>query len=178
MDLTFECSQCRMIDHVDGVESAPQAFCSHCRTGRDLAPGSFDAVGRPTACPLCASADLYVLKDFPQEIGLAIVLAGFAVSLVVWYYGSRQSAYLALGASVLLDLVFYRLMPDAVVCYRCGSQLRGPGVNRGRRFRWFDPAVANRYRREPSRAEESKSREASVEPGGTDPAGGPMPDAT
>lgn len=177
MDLTFECPRCRMFDHVDGVESASQATCRHCRTSRDLAPESFDAAGNPAACPLCASADLYVLKDFPQEIGLAIVLAGFAASLVIWYYGNRTSAYLVLAAALLVDLASYRLMPEAVVCYRCESQVRGPGVNRGRWSRPYDPDVAGRYRHERLQTEDSSQRMAPDEPGGPSPAPEPKPDA-
>lgn len=154
MELTFECPNCGMIDHVDSVETAPRALCRHCQTSRDLASDWVEG-GAPARCPVCASAEMYVRKDFPQEVGLAVVLAGFAAGVVFWYYGMRASAYAALGASVLADMAIYRLMPDVLACYRCGGQIRGPGINRSGRFRPRQSAVVERHRRERGRAVES-----------------------
>ena len=165
MELTFECPECRMIDHTDEVESATQAYCRHCHTGRDLNAGAFDASGGPLDCPLCGG-ELYARKDFPQALGLAIVIAGFAASTAFWYYERPLSAYLVLGSSLLLDMALYRWVPDVVACYRCSSQLRGPGVNPGGRFRSFDLVVGERYRQERSRAAELRARGASAAPGG------------
>ncbi|MDG3005379.1 hypothetical protein [Paludisphaera mucosa] len=162
MELTFECPECKMIDHTDDVEAASQSLCRHCHTARDLRPGAFDASGGPVACPSCGSADLYVRKDFPQSLGLVIVVVGFAASTVFWYYERALSAYGVLGASLLLDLALYRWVPDVLVCYRCGSQLRGPGVNPGRRFRSFDLALGERYRQERLRSQDLRDRGASA----------------
>lgn len=165
MELTFECPECRMIDHTDGVESAAHALCRHCGSARELRAGAFEASGGLSSCPLCAAADLYVRKDFPQAVGLAIVMAGFAAAIGFWYYEKPSWAYLVLGASVLLDLALYRRLPDVVVCYRCSGQFRGPGANPGRRFRAYDLGTGERYRQE-------RLREMALRPRGASAAAG------
>ena len=152
MELTFECPHCRMIDHTDGVESASEALCRHCLKSRPLRPGSFDATGAPLGCPVCGGAHLYLRKDFPQGLGLAIVLSGFAAASAFWYHGSPLTAYLALGVALLADAVLYRWAPGVLGCYGGGGQLRGPGVDRGGRFRPFDASIAERAGRDRARA--------------------------
>jgi hypothetical protein len=173
MELTFECPKCKMIDHVDAVESAAEARCRHCGTARALHPGAIDAEGALAACPLCGTPDVYLQKDFPQGLGLAIVVAGFAVSTVFWYYENPIPAYLVLLASALLDMILYYRVPDVAICYRCESQFRGPGSNPDGRFRPFDLAIGERYRQERMRIEELRRRGDSVassppEPGSAD----------
>jgi hypothetical protein len=109
-----------------------------------------EAIG-PTgleACPFCLTADLYLQKDFPQGLGLFIILVGFAISTVFWYYEMPIPAYLVLLVSVLLDYVLYHTVGDVVICYRCLSQLRGRGANPDGRFKPFALAVGERYRQE------------------------------
>jgi hypothetical protein len=158
MELTFECPKCKMIDHVDAVESAAEACCRHCRTVRALHPEAIDSEGALTACPLCGTSDVYLQKDFPQGVGLAIVCVGFAVSTVFWYYENPIPAYLVLLASALLDMILYYRVPNVAICYRCQSQFRGPGSNPDGRFGPFDLAIGERYRQERIRIEELQRR--------------------
>jgi hypothetical protein len=169
MELTFECPRCKMIDHVDEVEAASQARCSHCLTVRDLRPGAIAEGGALAACPMCGSPDLYIQKDFPQSLGLAIVCVGFAVSTVFWYYERPIPAYAVLLASALLDMLLYYRVPNVAICYRCQSQVRGPGSNPDGRFGPFDLAVGERYRQERLRAEELRRRGDSVASPAPDP---------
>ncbi|MDR3621776.1 MAG: hypothetical protein P4L85_20655 [Paludisphaera borealis] len=162
MELTFECPKCKMIDHVDDVESASQARCSHCQTVRDLHPEAIADGGTLAACPLCGTPDVYIQKDFPQTLGLAIVCVGFAVSTVFWYYENPIPAYLVLLASALLDMILYYRVPNVAICYRCQSQFRGPGSNPDGRFGPFDLSVGERYRQERLRIEELRQRGDSV----------------
>jgi len=162
MELTFECPQCKMIDHVDDLESAAQARCRHCQAVRDLRPEAIDDGGALAACPLCGTSDVYIQKDFPQGLGLAIVCVGFAVSTVFWYYENPIPAYLVLLASALLDMILYYRVPDVAICYRCQSQFRGPGSNPDGRFGPFDLAIGERYRQERLRIEELRQRGDSV----------------
>lgn len=163
MELTFECPQCKMIDHVDGVESAAQARCSHCQAVRDLRPEAIGTDAALAACPLCGASDVYIQKDFPQGLGLAIVCVGFAVSTVFWYYENPIPAYLVLLASALLDMILYYRVPNVAICYRCQSQYRGPGSNPDGRFGPFDLAIGERYRQERLRIEELRRRGDTVQ---------------
>ncbi len=116
--------------------------------------------GKLVACPLCLTSDLYLQKDFPQRLGLLIVVIGFAISTVFWYYEMPISSYLVLVVSMLLDLMMYHVVGDVTICYRCLGQVRGTGANPDGRYRPFDLAIGERYRQERIRAVELESRSA------------------
>ena len=115
-----------------------EADCRHCGTARPLHPEAI-APAQLQACPWCMTTDLYIQKDFPQGLGLFIVVVGFAISTVFWYYEMPIPAYLVLVVSMLLDLVMYHLVPDVTICYRCLCQLRGAGSNPGGRYQAVRP---------------------------------------
>jgi hypothetical protein len=121
------------------------------------------------ACPWCATTDLYLQKDFPEGLGLLIVIVGFAISTVFWYFEMPLMTYLVLLASALLDMILYYRVPDVTVCYRCLSQVRGAGSNAGDRFHPFDLAIGERYRQERIRIEELRKRSGAVESMSTSP---------
>jgi hypothetical protein len=104
------------------------------------------------------TADLYIQKDFPQGIGLLIVVTGFAISTVFWYYEMPIATFSVLAASALIDGVLYYTVPDVTICYRCSSQTRGEGSNSDGRFPPFDLAIGERYRQERIRVEQLRER--------------------
>jgi hypothetical protein len=159
MELTFSCPSCGAIGHVSPLEGAGGALCGQCGQARPLHP---EAIVRHEgqACPWCLTTDLYLQKDFPQGLGLFIVVAGFAVSTVFWYYEMPIPAYLVLVVSLLVDLFLYYRVPDVTICYRCQSQLRGVGANPGGRYKPFDLAIGERYRQERIRAQHVRERGA------------------
>lgn len=162
MELTYQCPQCGAVGSVSPIESTLSVTCRSCSTPRAMHPSAFDQ-GNLRSCPWCATEDLYLQKDFPQGLGLAIVIVGFAVSTVFWYYEMPIPAYLVLLGSALLDMVLYYRVPDVTICYRCLGQYRGPGSNPGGRFRAFDLAVGERYRQERMRAEQLRGNRASTD---------------
>jgi hypothetical protein len=106
-------------------------------------------------CLACPSTDLFVRKDFPQRLGVAIVVAGFAVSCVTWYLYQKELTFAVLFAVALVDWALYALVGDSLVCYRCGAQYRQvPGV-KGRAG--FDLAVHERYRQQAARLAQQRS---------------------
>ena len=167
MELTYACRACGAVDLVPSVETAPGLVCAACHAERPIAPAAFDG-GNLAACACCGTTDLYRQKDFPQALGLAIVIVGFAVSTVFWYYERPLWTYAILLGSALLDLVLYYKVPDVTICYRCLAQYRGLGANPGGVFRHFDLAVGERYRQERLRVEELR-RKAPGEIGRRDP---------
>jgi hypothetical protein len=148
---------------VPDVAPGGQAECRGCGHARALRPEAFDNLGL-RACPLCATDDLYVQKDFPQGLGLAIVVAGFVVSTVFWYLDRPVPALGVLLVSALVDMALYYLVPDVTICYRCLSQYRGDRSNPGGRYRPFDLAVGERYRQERLRIAQLKAHPSSVDP--------------
>ena len=163
MELTFLCPNCGVVNHVQSLEAAGRGTCTQCRVGR-LLHCELVEDGQLRACPWCATTDLYIQKDFPQGLGLFIVIVGFVISTIFWYLEMPLFTYLVLLASALVDMVLYYRVPDVTICYRCLSQIRGAGSNPENRFHPFDLAVGERYRQERLRIEESRKRGESVEP--------------
>jgi hypothetical protein len=160
MELTFACPSCGAVGSVVPVESTLEATCRGCSRSHALRPGAFED-GLLKSCAWCGTSDLYLQKDFPQGLGLAIVIVGFAISTVFWYYEKPIPAYLVLLASALLDMVLYYRVPDVAICYRCLGQYRGKGANPPGRFQAFDLAIGERYRQERLRAEQLRIKAAS-----------------
>ena len=169
MELTYECPSCEAHARVDAVESAGtvRCACGHERRLNDRAT----AGGALSACPWCVTDDLYIQKDFPHVLGLAIVIAGFAASTVFWYDYRPAAALGVLLFTAALDLVLFHLVPDVTICYRCLSQFRGRGANPEGRFKPFDLAIGERYRQERIRVEELRRQRTDASP--TADPGGP-----
>lgn len=96
-------------------------------------------------CPKCGCRDLFVRKDFPQKVGLAIVVAaagGFLLlaSMPRWFYLGA----LILVSAVVIDALLYFFVPKVTVCYRCRSEFRGMPINP--RHQPFELSIAEKYR--------------------------------
>jgi len=159
MELTFSCPSCGAVGHVLPLEEPSHADCPQCGRRRPLHREAIE-LDQVQSCPCCLTTDLYVQKDFPQGLGLFIVVVGFGVSTIFWYYEMPIPANLVLVVSMLLDLFLYYRVPDVTICYRCLSQLRGVGSNPGGRYKPFDLALGERYRQERIRAQQLRERAA------------------
>ena len=83
-----------------------------------------------TQCPNCGCKDLFIRKDFPQKLGLSIVIA--AAIAFLWLASSRQRFYLGaivLLAAAVLDAALYWFVPKITVCYRCRGEFRDVPIN-------------------------------------------------
>ena len=103
------------------------------RTSRWFAPSATSPFGcrlgrsrgaRLSRCLVCPSVDLFVRKDFPQRLGVGLVLLGVVGSSISWGYGWTITTFAILFATALLDVVLYMIVPNALMCYRCGAQYR------------------------------------------------------
>jgi predicted nucleic acid-binding Zn-ribbon protein len=154
MELTHACRSCGAVSRVPDVESVRELHCAACGDVRAVPDRALrDGLA---ACPCCGCDDFYRQKDFPQALGLVIVVVGFAISTVFWYYERPLWTYAILLASALLDMVLYYKVPNVTICYRCLAQYRGPGANPGGAFAPFDLGVGERYRQERLRVEEHR----------------------
>ena len=98
MELTFLCPDCGAVNHVQSLQVAERGACSACGAGRSLHHEVIED-GQLRACPWCATSDLYIQKDFPQGLGLSIVIVGFVISTIFWYLEKPILTYLVLLAS-------------------------------------------------------------------------------
>ncbi len=86
--------------------------------------------GQLRRCVLCPSSDLYVRKDFPQRLGVTLVVVGFAASCVAWHYYALYWTFGILFATALVDVLLYVICGEALQCYRCGAIYRDvPGMD-------------------------------------------------
>lgn len=168
MELTFECPSCDTVGRVAEVESVDRLSCPSCGWNRQVADGAIREGGL-AACAACSTVDFYIQKDFPHGLGLSIVLVGFALSTVFWFYYMPVASMAVLLASAALDVVLYYLVPDVTICYRCLGQYRGPGANPGDVLRPFDLAIGERYRQERLRVEELRRLGRSAAVAGSGP---------
>jgi hypothetical protein len=81
--------------------------------------------GRLDRCLVCAGTEFYVRKDFSQRTGVAIVVAGLAMSCVAWFFRRFYLTYSILFATALLDACLYLMRGSLLQCYRCQAEYRG-----------------------------------------------------
>ncbi|HET6884194.1 MAG TPA: hypothetical protein VFI31_28835 [Pirellulales bacterium] len=104
-------------------ESDRPVECPHCHLEITNPPDAWNE-GTLTRCLVCPSSDLFVRKDFPQRLGLAIVVLGFALSCVTWFFYWTTLTFAVLFVTALADFVLYLVVGDSLVCYRCGAEYR------------------------------------------------------
>jgi hypothetical protein len=105
-----------------------------------------DATPQPlTACPQCGCEDLFVRKDFPQRLGLGIVIvAGVSFMVLAARATTFRWGVWVLIAAVAVDAVLYLFVPKVTTCYRCRVDFRGTPINPAHGA--FELAVAEKYR--------------------------------
>jgi hypothetical protein len=97
------------------------------------------------ACPSCGCKDLFVRKDFPQKLGLAVVVVA-AVSFLILAANPR-TFYIGvwvLVAAAGLDAVLYFVVKKVTVCYRCRAEFRDVPVNPEHEA--FELSIGEKYR--------------------------------
>ncbi len=123
LNVTFDCTECGGKTRFQPSPETTQIACSQC--GRSIALAvAPDAEGRVERCLLCGCNELYVRKDFPQRLGLTIIVLGFAVSCIPWYFGMWYTTYAVLFGTAVADAALYLLTGNLLQCYRCRAEYR------------------------------------------------------
>jgi hypothetical protein len=130
MNITFSCPACGH-DVRSSVRPTDRLLdCPRCAAAISLPPDAFEGE-QLRRCLVCPSTDLFVRKDFPQRLGVAIVALGILGSSIAWGYSLVIATFAILFATALVDVILYLVVPDALMCYRCGAQYRlAPGMAR------------------------------------------------
>ena len=152
MHVTFRCPHCDQIGRAEIDAAARELGCPSCRE-RWPVPAEALADGKIWQCLVCPSTELYIRKDFSQKLGVAIVVVGFVISSVFWYYRMPKWTYGVLFATALIDVVLYFTVGNVLHCYRCQAQYRGvPGLeNHG----GFDLETHEKHRQQKIRLAEA-----------------------
>lgn len=124
MNVTYACPQCDAPLRQDFDESTTELTCPACSQRVETPPGAVEG-NQVRRCLVCPSTDLYVRKDFPQRLGVALVAVGIIGSSIAWSYGSLLWTWVFLFGTALADVVLYLFVGEALMCYRCGAIYRG-----------------------------------------------------
>jgi hypothetical protein len=124
MNIAFRCPECHELARVELDAPAQELACPHCHAKWPLPESAF-AGDRLTRCLVCPSTELFVRKDFSQQLGVAIVVIGFIISSIFWYYRLPLWTYGVLFATALIDVILYVTVGNLLQCYRCQAQYRG-----------------------------------------------------
>ncbi len=152
MNVTFACPQCEACSRQEIAPGDHEFACAACGQKLIIPDGAFenDHVKR---CLVCPGTDLFVRKDFPQNVGVLLVGIGIVGSSIAWYYGSSIWTFAILGASALLDVALYAIVGNALMCYRCKAEYRGlAGLEE---HEPFDLETHEKYRQQLARLAES-----------------------
>jgi hypothetical protein len=103
-----------------------------------------DAAEFVTVCPNCGCREFFVRKDFPQKLGLTLVILAGVTFLVL---AARPSTFyigvwLLVGVT-LIDALLYFFVGRVTTCYKCRADFRGP-INPAHGP--FELAIAEKYR--------------------------------
>jgi hypothetical protein len=123
MNAAFHCPGCHHGVRTSVVATDESLKCPHCGQSIAIAADAFDQ-GQLQRCLVCPSTDLFVRKDFPQRLGVAIVVLGIVASCVTWAMSLLVATFAVLLATALVDVVLFLIVPDALSCYRCGAIYR------------------------------------------------------
>lgn len=93
-------------------------------------------------CTVCAGQELFVRKDFPQHLGVAIVVV-FGLVAVYAFTVSVVIAWGVLILAALIDLVIYGLAGQVTTCYACRAEYRKCALNATHED--FDLATSEKY---------------------------------
>ena len=153
MNVTFRCPMCEATERVALDDAAARMVCPGCHH-EPRAAATAIVKGELKHCPVCGDDELFIRKDFPQKLGVAIVVLGFILSSIAWYQYMIWLAFGILFATALIDVVLYLVMGEALVCYRCNAHVRDLSDISG--YRGFDLETHERHRQRAARLQETR----------------------
>jgi len=83
----------------------------------------------PRRCPCCGGVEFFVRKDFPQKLGMALVVVFGLIATVFFAYRNVIATFATLAALVVVDAFIYLFVGRATVCYKCRAEFRGVAYN-------------------------------------------------
>lgn len=157
MQISFDCPKCLQPARTEVTSSSGVVECPDCQWTRPIGGGDLQGE-TPVRCLACGCHDLWRQKDFPQQLGVAIVAIGILLSTVAMIYMQPELSLGILMAFALADMILFVVMRDCLVCYRCHARYRRiPDLGQAGTF---DLEVNERYRQEAIRIQQSEQAAA------------------
>jgi len=150
MKVTFDCPGCEqpVTTPVDSASDWQCHVCDHCAHLHAAEPAL-------PACVVCGNHEFYKKKDFPQWLGMAILIAACVLSTLTYWWYEKWWTWGFLIGSACIDGVMYLLVGDVIVCYRCQAHYRGFLSTAGHHP--FELGIGEKYRQEKIRRERLKN---------------------
>ena len=159
MNVTYNCPACQRTTRSQITAGSDQFACPHCQQQIKIPHDAID--GRQIdRCLVCPSTELYARTDFPQRLGVGLVVAGFVGSSIAWANYQVLWTFAILFGTALIDLLLYIVMGESLTCYRCHAQYRG--FDDVERHGGFDLETHERYRQLAARLKDKQSLSAAA----------------
>ena len=123
IEVAFACPRCGREAGAADLAAAAALACP-CGFSAPVRTGALRE-GRPVRCPLCGDPRLYVQRDFSRKVGIGLLLAGFALAILLGMLLGPWGFFAALAASVGLDTLLWAVAGNVVLCHWCETHLRG-----------------------------------------------------
>jgi hypothetical protein len=146
MILLFRCPQPTCHGRIQISPNAPEsgsARCPHCGATAKINVSEALLRGDVTQCAVCNGAEFFIRKDFPQKLGLTLVMVFGIVASVFFYYKNVLATFASLAALVVIDAAIYLFVGRVTVCYRCRAEYRNTVYNSD--HHGFDLATSEKY---------------------------------
>lgn len=145
MQLIYQCPKCDAPNIEVISADTSKLTCSSNDWSRDIGTADIED-DRPKRCLCCGNEDLWRQKDFPQALGLLMVVTGGGLSTIAWWYVEPTWALSILLIFAAIDMVLYAVMNDVLVCYRCSARHRKANIHDDHPR--FNLELNERYRQE------------------------------
>lgn len=146
MQIRYHCPRdgcIAIIEYEPLEESGDTMECPRCRQNHPMIITEFmrkkNMVDR---CAVCGGTEMFVRKDFPQRLGLIIVVI-FGLVAIYYFRVSVVKAWLVLASAVLVDLAIYFFIGKVITCYACRAEYRKCKLNPA--HEGFDLATSEKY---------------------------------
>jgi uncharacterized protein YbaR (Trm112 family) len=154
MNVTFSCNSCQQTVTCSFDPETTEIACPRCAVKYRVPADSF-ADEKLQRCLVCPSDELFIRKDFPQRLGVAVVVLGFIASSIAWYYYQIILTFAILFATALIDVILYAMVGGVLVCYRCQAHYRG--VEGSAAHGHFELETHERFRQQSARLNQQRA---------------------
>ena len=146
MQIRFNCptNGCvALIEYEPLEDCGPTMECPRCQVPHPIkTDDTIRHEKRVGTCAVCGCGELFVRKDFPQRLGMLIVVV-FGLTAIYYFRTSVITAWLVLATALLIDLLIYFVVGKVTVCYACRAEYRGCETNAA--HEGFDLAASEKY---------------------------------
>ncbi len=132
MQIRYHCptDRCVAIIEYEPIEECGETMkCPRCHVKHAVSiTESMRAKQIVDRCAVCGATEMFVRKDFPQRVGVAVVVV-FGLAAIYFFRTSVVIAWLILASAMLFDLIIYWLIGPVTTCYACRAQYRKCELN-------------------------------------------------